>query len=150
VAAELERRTALAAEILQGHRAVAGLLEAAADPEAREDLRAQLTALVPPDFLDAIPRARLAHLPRYLEAMRRRLVRLAENPARDRRLRAELAPLVAEWRRLCPEAREVGECEALRWLLEELRVSLFAQELGTAEPVSGKRLRERLARLAGR
>ena len=113
--------------------------------EAAADIRQQLDALIYPGFLLATPAARLRHLPRYLRAIQRRLDKLSAAPDRDRLRRVEIQPLVARFQAL-PAARqaEPGYAE-YRWLLEELRVSLFAQELGTAEKVSPKRL-ERLWR----
>jgi ATP-dependent helicase HrpA len=115
-------------------------------PEVADDLRAQAAALLAKDFLLVNPWERLAHFPRYLKAAALRLDKLRANPARD-------AQLMAEWRSLAqPFERErmtrlragVVEpaLEEFRWLLEELRVSLFAQELKTPMPVSVKRLQK--------
>jgi ATP-dependent helicase HrpA len=93
---------------------------------------------------------RLPHVVRYLEAVQRRLEKLAGDAARDRdrlvqvqRLEAELARAVDA---LPPERRH--EAEDVRWMLEELRVSLFAQALGTNGPVSEPRIRKAIAALA--
>jgi ATP-dependent helicase HrpA len=102
-----------------------------------------LAALLPPDFLRVTPFARLPHLPRYLKGMQARAERAKRDPAKDAARAQELAPFVAAVRKL---GREAGE---LRWLVEEFRVSLFAQELGTAEPVSAVRL-ERVLEEMGR
>ena len=91
-----------------------------------------LAALVPPDFLRVTPYPQLAHFPRYLKAMKLRAERARKNPAKDAERLAQIAPHAAAAEKL--RAREGGE--AFRWLVEEFRVSLFAQELGTAEPVS--------------
>ncbi len=118
-----------------------------------------LAALLPPDFLPRTPYAQLGHFPRYLKAMKLRAERARKNPAKDAERQAQLAPYLAAWRRLdvggVPSPRvaapsKPGEgtrptssqaaLEALRWLIEEFRVSLFAQELGTAEPVSAVKL----------
>jgi len=102
-------------------------------------------ALVPKDFLRTTPYAQLAHLPRYLKAMKLRAERVRQNPAKDAERAVQLAPYAAaaeRWR-----GRAGGE--ALRWLVEEFRVSLFAQELGTAEPVSAVKLDRALAALQG-
>jgi ATP-dependent helicase HrpA len=108
------------------------------------ELRTRRDALVHAGFFRATPWAQLNHLPRYLAAAERRLVKHAENPDRDARHAATLADW---WRRLA-ERRETGRVagrvepglEEFRWLLEELTVSLFAQELRTPQPVSYKRL----------
>jgi ATP-dependent helicase HrpA len=104
----------------------------------------EVEALVPADFLRRVPYAQLAHLPRYLKAMKLRVERARKNPAKDAERAAEVARYAAaaeKWR-----GREGGE--AFRWLVEEFRVSQFAQELGTAEPVSAVKLERLLAALA--
>jgi ATP-dependent helicase HrpA len=115
---------------------------AAARPAA--DVRAQLARLVYKGFFNATPWARLADLPRYLKAMRLRLDKYPNNPERDAKHAAGIAEL---WRRLeerLEKNRKAGavdpRLEEFRWHLEELRVSLFAQELKTPHPVSVKRL----------
>jgi ATP-dependent helicase HrpA len=102
-----------------------------------------LAALLPPDFMRVTPFARLQHLPRYLKGMQARAERAKRDPAKDATRARELAPFVTAVKKL---GRGAGE---LRWLVEEFRVSLFAQELGTAEPVSAVRL-ERLLQETGR
>lgn len=114
-------------------------------PGAAPSLARDTEALVPKDFLRTTPYAQLAHLPRYLKAMKLRAERARQNPAKDAERAAQLAPYAAaaeRWR-----GRAGGE--ALRWLVEEFRVSLFAQELGTAEPVSAVKLDRALAALQG-
>ena len=89
-----------------------------------------LTALLPADFLRHTPFERLKHLPRYLRGMKARADRWKRDAPKDAQRAAELAPFVAA-------ARKAPVVESdFRWLVEEFRVSLFAQELGTAEPVS--------------
>ena len=100
-----------------------------------------LAALLPPDFLRATPFERVPHLPRYLKGLQARAERARRDPAKDATRAAELAPFVAAVKKLGGRAGE------LRWLVEEFRVSLFAQELGTAEPVSAVRLERMLAEL---
>src|SRR5690348_12555659 len=111
------------------------------------DLRGQLEALLAPGFLRELPRARLAHLPRYLKAMRLRAEKLRSDPARDHSRMQQVLPY---WRAVL-DARASGDAsealDALRWLVEEWRVSVFAQELKTAEPVSGKRMAQALEAL---
>ena len=106
-----------------------------------EDLREQLDALVHPGFVREVPRERLAHYPRYLKAMRLRAERLRQDASRDQ---ARMLTVRGYWRDyLTLKATRGGEDASLaelRWLIEELRVSLFAQELKTAETVSPKRL----------
>lgn len=105
-------------------------------PQPYPGLAADLAALLPPDFLCHTPYDQLAQVPRYLRAMKLRCERMRKNPAKDRERARQLAPYVKATRELAD--REGGA--ALRWLVEEFRVSLFAQELGTAEPVSAVKL----------
>jgi ATP-dependent helicase HrpA len=92
--------------------------------------------LAPPDFLARTPHAQLPHLPRYLRAMQIRGERAWLSPAKDAEKAKQLAPFHG-WEKRVPAARR----ETFRWMLEEFRVSIFAQELGTAQPVSAQRLR---------
>jgi ATP-dependent helicase HrpA len=110
--------------------------------EVAQDVQAQLARLVGPDFLRATPWAALQHLPRYLKAIAMRLDKLRSDPARDAQRLAELRPLEQRWERRIAELRGAphARLDEYRWLLEELRVSLFAQELRTPQPVSAKRL----------
>ncbi len=110
-------------------------------PTAHAGLERDLAALLPPDFLRTTPYVQLAHFPRYLKAMKLRAERWRQNPAKDAERAAQLAPYVAA----AAKARDREGGEALRWLVEEFRVSLFAQELGTAEPVSAVKLDRALA-----
>ena len=112
-------------------------------PDAPASMARDLEALVPADFLRQTPFAQLAHLPRYLKAMKLRPERARKNPAKDAERAAQLAPYVAAVSKM--RGREGAE--AFRWLVEEFRVSLFAQELGTAEPVSAVKLDRVLASL---
>jgi ATP-dependent helicase HrpA len=108
------------------------------------DIREQLTYLVYHGFINHTPPTWLSHLPRYLKAIGLRLSKLAENPGRDKQRQAEITPLWLACRQRL-ETHQHGSkinpaLETYRWMLEEYRVSLFAQELGTAYPVSSKRL----------
>jgi ATP-dependent helicase HrpA len=115
-----------------------------AHPQTAQDVRQQLSRLLAPGWLARTPWERLQHLPRYLKAASLRLDKLREDPARDARLAGDIAALEAPYRReLAARARYGAPEPALEqfgWLLEELRVSLFAQELRTPVPVSPKRL----------
>ncbi len=110
-------------------------------PAVHEDLQSQLHDMVYEGFLRDIDADRLQHYPRYLEAMVLRLERSAQNPAHDLQLMEKIVPF---WHRYLDRiAAGAPYDEALdryRWLLEEYRVSLFAQQLGTAEKVSPQRL----------
>ncbi|MFO1496477.1 MAG: ATP-dependent RNA helicase HrpA [Lysobacterales bacterium] len=102
------------------------------------DAREHLESLVHPGFLHEVGFERLAHYPRYLEGLRLRLERLKRDPARDQAKLLEVQPFWRAWQRL--HAARHPDADTLRWLVEEFRVSQFAQELKTAEPVSAKRL----------
>ena len=119
--------------------------------EPLADIRDQLARLVYPGFLSQTPPEWLPHLPRYLRAINLRLQKLRQAPDWDRQRRGDIIRL---WegcqRRLAEDARrERHDPEAIRfrWLLEELRVSQFAQELKTLLPVSVKRLEEQWSRV---
>jgi ATP-dependent helicase HrpA len=98
--------------------------------------------LMPKRFMLAAPYAQLQHTVRYLKAVTLRLDKLKADPARDAARLAELRPLEQRWLRRLSELKGTGDArlDEYRWLLEELRVSFFAQELRTPQPVSAKRL----------
>jgi ATP-dependent helicase HrpA len=107
-----------------------------------DDLRAQLAGLVFPGFARAFTRERMAELPRYLTATRLRAERLQADPRRDQARMLEVQAFDAAQRVMAQDPRRAARAERLRWLIEEYRVQLFAQELKTREPVSDKRLRK--------
>jgi ATP-dependent helicase HrpA len=92
--------------------------------------------LVPGDFLARTPHAQLPHLIRYLKAVQVRGERASLQPAKDTEKARQLAPF-QNWEKKIPATAY----ETFRWMLEEFRVSIFAQELGTAQPVSAQRLK---------
>jgi len=107
-----------------------------------DDVTAQLQRLMGKRFIQATPWAQLAHLPRYLKGITLRLDKLRADPARDSQRLAELRPVEQRYLRTVAERKGAVDARLAeyRWLLEELRVSLFAQELRTPQPVSVKRL----------
>jgi ATP-dependent helicase HrpA len=117
--------------------------------EVADDIQAQLQRLMPKRFMLAAPYAQLQHMVRYLKAVTLRLDKLKADPARDATRLAELRPLEQRWLRRLSELKGSGDArlDEYRWLLEELRVSLFAQELRTPQPVSAKRLDRAWAQL---
>ena len=143
IAQELQR---LAVAVLGEHAQVQKRLAAVQKgfPQAAEDVRAQCARLLAPGWLARTAWERLQHLPRYLKAAALRLDKLRADPARDAQRAAALAPLEQAFRRESAARARLGgltpELEQFGWLLEELRVSLFAQELRTPVPVSAKRL----------
>ena len=113
---------------------------------------AELEAMVPRNFLATIPFDQLAHLPRYLKALVVRMERASQNPGKDLERVQLLAPYLAKLKALTltpPKSLEARQrLEEFRWMVEEYKVSIFAQELGTAVPVSPPRLNQQLERLA--
>jgi ATP-dependent helicase HrpA len=110
-------------------------------------LAADLAGLLPANFVAATPFTQLVHLPRYLQAMNLRAERWKQNQARDAQRAKQLAPYLQAVAALSPETIFAEEAGHFRWLVEEFRVSLFAQELGTAEPVSPVKLDRELKKL---
>jgi ATP-dependent helicase HrpA len=110
--------------------------------EVQDDIQGQLQRLVPKQFVAATPYAQLQHFARYLKGIVMRLDKLRADPARDAQRLAELRPMEQRhWRRLAElKGQSDSRTEDFRWQLEELRISLFAQELRTPQPVSVKRL----------
>ncbi len=135
-----------AAGIVDEHAALQKKLAAAQKsfPQPAAEVRQQIERLLAPGWLSRTPWERVQHLPRYLRAASLRLDKLRADPGRDARLAAEVAKLEAPYRREAATRARYGaapaELEQFGWLLEELRVSLFAQELRTPVPVSAKRL----------
>ncbi len=110
---------------------------------AHADMQAQLQALVHSRFVSDTGHAQLSHFPRYLKAMQVRIDKLRSDPARDARLLTDWQQAAAPWQRaLKAGSRGDPRMDEYRWMLEELRVSLFAQELKTPMPVSAKRLQK--------
>ena len=111
-------------------------------PDATADCTAQLQRLMLKNFMAATPWPQLQHYARYLKAITLRLDKYRADPARDAQRLAELKPQEQRYWRLVAERKGAQDARMLefRWLLEELRVSFFAQELRTPQPVSIKRL----------
>ncbi len=133
----------LAATILGEYAAATKkLVQAKTFASAYADMTQQVQALVGKRFLVDTPYAQLVHLPRYLKAIGLRIDKLKADVARDTRQAAEMMPLLTPYQRTVAQRKSVDDARLteFRWLLEELRVSLFAQELRTPMPVSVKRL----------
>ena len=147
VAPAMQRTVDLAGEILIRHGEVLQRLPGA--PAAvRADLTEQLAGLIYPGFIAATPARWLLRLPVYLQAMLRRLdagPSARADQAAD--VIAELEDAYADRCNACPPGPLPDAVDEVGWLIEELRVSLFAQALGTAVPVSAKRVRTALAQL---
>jgi ATP-dependent helicase HrpA len=133
--------------ILLEFQGVRMALVSAGDNPATRDVEGQVCELVYPGFLRELDSRRLAQFPRYLKAAARRVEKLAQGLVRDQQRAAELAPLI---QRLGQLREKVGceRAEPVRWAIEELRVSLFAQEFGTPGPISAKRVQKMLDQIA--
>ena len=109
----------------------------------------EVNALLPKRFLAVIPYRHLLHLPRYLRAILLRAERANVNPAREQERIRQVLPfiqvLLKNRQRNDLTAAQAEALQEFRWMIEELKVSLFAQELGTPQPVSPKRLNNFLA-----
>ena len=139
-----------AAEVRRRLDALAGGAAATRTAATRADVDAQLGSLIRPGFVADAGEGRLRDIHRYLRAMLHRLDRAATNP-REPVLQAEIDALEAAYADLLtslpPSRRVASDVSAVGWMIEELRVGMFAQSLGTAYPVSDKRVRVALARL---
>jgi ATP-dependent helicase HrpA len=140
ISSEIARLVAI---ILQEYATAARKLKDTKNaPEATADVAAQLARLMPKRFIAVTPFTQLHHFARYLKAITARLDKYRADPARDAAKLAELRPSEQNYWRLVAERKGAVDDRMMefRWLLEELRVSFFAQELRTPQPVSVKRL----------
>ncbi|WP_310151183.1 ATP-dependent RNA helicase HrpA [Luteimonas sp. 3794] len=113
-----------------------------------DDMQAQLHALVPPGFLRTVPATALSEYPRWLHALSLRAERAQRDPQRDQQRMLDVKPFVDALAEAAARGRsDAPDWQALRWDIEELRVSLFAQELGAKGGVSPKKLATRVAAL---
>ena len=108
--------------------------------ETLNDVRDQLEALVYAGFLDDLSMDELRQYPRYLKAIIKRLDKLAGDAHKDRGLFLQVQPFWDDYKKLRNKEGNSDKVTQIRWMLEEFRVSLFAQDLGTAYPVSAKRI----------
>jgi len=115
--------------------------------QAAQDIRAQLECLLHKRFISDTPYERLQHMPRYIKAINLRIEKLRFNPVRDAQCMAQMQPLNQAMRKLlqAQQGKTDNQVEEFCWLMQELRVSLFAQELKTPVIVSVKRLEKMLA-----
>ncbi len=147
VAQEISRL--VAAVLAENHLLQKALPQFKAQALVQQDIRSQCEWLLGKEWVGRTPYERLQHLPRYLKAINVRLEKLRSNPARDAQNLAQLNPLLQQWsRKLSAQQRETDPRLAdFGWMLQELRVSLFAQELKTPVIVSVKRLEKMLAEM---
>jgi ATP-dependent helicase HrpA len=141
----------IVADILTAYQAVTQQLKAHGDifPDAsRQDVLAQMDGLVSGNFLQTIPFGWLQHVPRYLQAMHLRLEKLSSAPASDAGKLSQIRPLVDAYHQLTDQSNAtsvLSEITKLKWMIEEFRVSLFAQTLKTSIPISAKRIEKQIA-----
>ena len=136
-----------AGEIMQRYQRIQLALPSA-PAEVRADVTEQLAGLVHPGFIAGTPEPHWSRLPRYLQAIELRLTSARGNPGRERAGAEVIDQLEDEYAALCaryPSGPLPDDVAEVGWLLEELRVSLFAQTLGTAAPISAKRIRAAMA-----
>lgn len=148
VAQEIAR---LVATVLSEHHALQKSLPGfKAYSQVLQDIRSQCEWLLGKEWVARTPYERMQHMPRYLKAINVRLEKLRANPARDAQNMAQMNPLLQQWqRRLSAQHGEAdARLEDFGWMMQELRVSLYAQELKTPVIVSVKRLEKILAGLA--
>jgi ATP-dependent helicase HrpA len=118
--------------------------------DVQDDIAGQLQRLMPKRFLVSSHYSQLQHFARYLKAITLRLDKLKADGARDAQRMTELRPLDQRYTRRLADLKGTADArmEEYRWLLEELRVSFFAQELRTPQPVSVKRLDKAWAQMS--
>lgn len=140
---------AIAQKIMQLHAEVLRSLDKAPDGKIKEDVLFQLSRMIYLGFWIKTPWAQIREFPRYLTAIQHRLQKAGQDPGRDARQRVDLEPFQsAFWTMMDKyQGRRVPERHPFRWKLEEFRVSLFAQQLKTAYPISAKRMEEALKTL---
>ena len=131
-------------KVRAAHKALAG--KPGAPRAVLDDLQSQLAHLAPPDLMRATPVARLGHIARYLKAIQVRLARQANDPPKDQQKATHVTPFWqnyltkrADWQ---AKGRPLAELDEFAWLVEELRVQIFAPELKTAVPISPARLQD--------
>jgi ATP-dependent helicase HrpA len=117
-----------------------------------DDLQTQLAHLAPPELMRVTSHTRLGHIGRYLKALQIRMQRQAHDPQKDQQKSTQVTPFWQSYLKKRDELQAkgvpLGEVEELGWLIEELRVQVFAPELKTAVPISPQRVQELLARLS--
>jgi ATP-dependent helicase HrpA len=149
VADRVIEHTTAALRELRNARMKLAALDGAAFQALRTDVQAQLQMLVPGDFPASVPPALWPHLPKYFRALTRRLDKAPGNQKRDTELMRQVSPATQAYQRLlsqAPKGETHPELDRLQWMIEEFRVSLFAQDLKAALPVSDKRLADQIER----
>jgi ATP-dependent helicase HrpA len=139
-------------DILTGHQKIAKQVKGKVNPRwlaSVADIRAQLDALIDKDFVRTTPETWFRQMPRYLQGLEKRLEKIDIDPTKDQKAIREMQPVLEVYERLAQDAayRNHPGLAEMRWLLEELRLSLFAQPMKTVKPVSVQRLLKQLKTL---
>lgn len=144
-----EEMGAVAQKIMQTYAEVIRSLEKINDARIKDDVKHQLDRMIYLGFWIKTPWSQIREFPRYLVAVHHRLEKATQDPGRDARQRQEIEPFQkAFWQMIEKyQGRRIPERHSFRWRLEEFRVSLFAQQLKTAYPISAKRMSEALKTL---
>jgi ATP-dependent helicase HrpA len=146
----VDRIAAQALDVLKEGRGVREKLAALSNPAFKpvvDDVQRQLAVLLPKNFPSHVPNLLWPHVARYLKALNRRLDRVPGNAKKDAELMSRVTPFATALSQLLTTYKGHAprpEIDRLQWMLEEYRVSLFAQDLRTATPVSEKRLTDQL------
>jgi ATP-dependent helicase HrpA len=143
----------LAIELEKARQALKALASKPGFPRSLlEDLQTQLAHLAPPDLMYSTPSVRFGHIARYLKAIQVRLQRQANDPPKDQNKATQITPFWQSYLKKRDELQAKGhplaEVEEFGWLIEELRVQVFAPELKTAVPISAQRLQDLWATIA--
>ncbi|MGE4503228.1 MAG: ATP-dependent RNA helicase HrpA [Thiomicrospira sp.] len=147
--AEAQKLAGLVHEILQHHQQLAKQIKGKVNPRwlsSLDDIKTQLDHLVHLNFVLDTPDNWLQQIPRYLKALEVRLQKLDQDPQKDQQTQAQMGAVLKQFNELAQNdsVRKTAEFVELRWMLEELRVSLFAQPMKTLKPVSITRIEKTL------
>lgn len=119
---------------------------------ALSDIKAQLSQLVFPGFVTSHGWQKIADIPRYLSAIEKRMEKLAIDPNRDRAQMSRVENVIQQWQqwlgKLTEKQKQQEDVQNIRWMIEELRVSLFAQQIGTPYPISDKRILQAIEQIS--
>ncbi len=114
--------------------------------DAMTDIQDQLNHLIDKNFITDTPQLYFEQIPRYFKAIAKRLEKIQDNPERDRKARLEISGFWEDYKKRSAQLNKNNlysdQLEAFRWMLEEYRISLFAQEIKTRMPVSSKRIKK--------
>ncbi len=132
-------------QILINHQQIAKQVRGKANPRwlaSLTDIKSQLDDLISTDFVRVTPEKWFNQLPRYLQALELRLQKIDQDPTKDQKGITEMRPLIQQYQKLAaePAYQNSAQLIEIRWMLEELRVSLFSQPMKTVVPVSVKRI----------